>query len=238
MRRRDRDVGEWSNEDFGLWAISEGGGPGRSVCVGCCGLQSAGLNCVPPRDPTATTEVVAVQQSDGSWAATAVNCNVSTIQLTPQMLRAEVVRLVPRVGIKAAPGNGRVLVNLETLFWADTRVDRSLGTVMLLGHQVALTIHVESVSWDFGDGAVGSSDGPGRPFGDSDHCGTAQCPGWFGHTYAATGRFAVTATVRWSGEYAVDGAAAQPIPGIVTGPEATSTIQAVEARGVLVPDPH
>jgi hypothetical protein len=204
------------------------------VVVGC----TLGGASVTPIDPTATTEVVIIVQPDGSWTVDAVRCSVPAAQLTPAMVSAEVVKLVPRVNIEAAPGTGRVLVNLETLFWADTPADRALGTVVLLGHQVAITVHAQSVSWDFGDGTTATSDGPGRPFGESDHCGTAQCPGWFGHTYARTGTFAVSATVLWSGAYAVDGAPAQAIAGTVTGPAATNPIQAVQARGVLVPNPH
>jgi hypothetical protein len=154
------------------------------------------------------------------------------------MVSAEIVKLVPHVGVNAAPGDGRSLVNLETLFWADTASDRTLGTVVLLGHQVTITVHATTVSWDFGDRTSATSDGPGRPFLDSDHCSTAQCPGWFGHTYLGTGTFTVTATVAWSGQYSVDGASPQPIAGTVDGPTTAIPMQALQARGVLVPDPH
>jgi len=128
-------------------------------------------------------------------------------------------------------------VNLETLYWVKTPATVSLGTVALLGHQVTLSATARSVSWSFGDGATGVSEGPGRPFGPNDHCHTATCPDWFGHTYTKTGTFTVNAVVNWTGTYSADGQPAQPIQGTVAGPAATIPMQVLQARGVLVPNP-
>jgi hypothetical protein len=154
--------------------------------------------------------------------------------LTEADVRAEIVKLVPHVAIGAAPA-GQALVNLESLYWAQTPASRDLGVVTLLGHQVALTIAVASVNWDFGDGATARSNGPGRPFTATDHCGQKQCPDWFGHTYTQTGALTVTATVNWTGRYTVDGGAINTIQGTVAGPAATMALQVKQARAVLMP---
>jgi len=119
----------------------------------------------------------------------------------------------------------------------DTPVSRLLGPVGLLGHQVAITIAVRSVRWEFGDQVGATSTGPGRPVTAVDHCGTVQCPGWFGHTYTATGVVRATAVVSWSATYRVDGGVPQPIIGTVPGPRAAMDIVVKQARAVLVPNP-
>jgi len=152
-------------------------------------------------------------------------------------VRVEVVRRVPSPVVMAAP-SGRALVQLESLFWVDTARSVDLGSAGLAGHQVSMTASVESVAWDFGDGARGSSAGPGRPFTKDSHCGQKQCPGWFGHTYTATGSVVVTARVSWSASYRVDGGSAQVISGTVVGSPATMSVVVKQARAVLVPNPN
>jgi hypothetical protein len=151
-------------------------------------------------------------------------------------VRAEVVRLVPVVAVGAAP-SGSALVGLESLFWVQTAVVRDLGSVVLLGHRVAITVRVSGVRWDFGDGTSASSTGPGRAVTAVDRCGRVQCPGWFGHTYAETGVVRVSAVVDWSASYVVDGGVGQQIVGTVAGPVAVMAIVVKQARAVLVPTP-
>lgn len=78
-------------------------------------------------------------------------------------VRAEVVKLVPAAAIHSAPPGGKVLVQFETIFWVDTPTTRDLGTVTLLGHQVAITATAQSTTWAFGDDSSATSAGPGRP---------------------------------------------------------------------------
>ena len=151
-------------------------------------------------------------------------------------VRAEVVKLVPAVAIRAAP-NGQALVGLESLFWVDTTPTRQLGPITLLAHQVTITITVKTVNWNFGDDTTDTSTGPGRPFTPADHCGENQCPDWFGHTYTETGPVTTTADVTWNATYTVDGGPPQPIIGTVTGPRTTMNITVKQARAVLVPTP-
>ncbi len=151
-------------------------------------------------------------------------------------VRAEVIKLVPSVGIKTAPGS-YALTQFESIFWTDTPTVRDLGAVELLGHQVAITITAQSTTWSFGDGTSASSTGPGRPYTAAEPCREVQCPAWFGHTYTRTGSVVVSATIDWAATYTVDGGAPEPIEATVAGPTASMTLPVKQARAVLMPDP-
>jgi hypothetical protein len=191
------------------------------------------------------------QGADGTWVLNGFNCNVVPSgagpppppQVTPFDAYAAVVKLVPSPAIGAAPGKGRTLVNIQTIFWVNSTADRALGTVTLIGHQVGLRIHAKTSAWAFGDGAGDVTSGLGRPYAAADGCAEAQCAGYFGHTYAGTGGMTISATVTWTGEFSVDGGSwrgiANPATGAntVTGPSAVRPMTVVQARGVLVQDP-
>jgi autotransporter-associated beta strand protein len=157
--------------------------------------------------------------------------------ITGQMLRDEAERLLPHPAIGVAPPGHATLVNIETVFWADTRARRDLGTVTVLGQRVDLRAHVRSVDWHFGDGASATTDGPGRAYSADDPCDTAQCADYFGHTNTDTGTVTITAAITWTGEFRVARGAWQPIPGTVVAAATSTTIDVREARAILVPNP-
>lgn len=196
-------------------------------------------------NPKATTVGTLTRQANGTWQLTGFDCAVLPTNappvITPFMVYEQIVKLVPSPAVRAAPGKGTTLVNIQTIFWADTLSDRSLGNVALLGHRVALRIHADHVAWDFGDGAA-DQDGPlGTAYQASDNCTTAQCASFYGHTYTSADAFTVTATTTWTGQYSIDGGGWQDVlntadgTNTVTAPAATVPINVVQARGVLVP---
>jgi hypothetical protein len=202
-----------------------------------------------PAGPPVTTLAFLVQNPDRTWRMTGFNCAASGAAVPPPTVTpfeafAEVVKRVPQPPIGAAPGRGQTLVNMQTIFWVSTPADRSLGTVLLLGHRVGLRIHARSVAWDYGDGTAALVGGLGRPYTGAEPCSAVRCPGFDGHSYLATGSITVAATVRWSGQFRVDGGGwrdiADPATGAntVTGPAATARVRVLQARGVLVPDPQ
>ena len=214
---------------------------------GSCSVQS---RAQAPADPKATTVGFVQQNPSGTWELNGFDCNVvpgagppPPPQVTPFDAYAAVLRLVPSPAIGAAPGKGRTLVNMETIFWVNSAADQSLGPVTLLGHQVGLRIHSQATAWAFGDGSTDTSAGLGRPYAAADGCGEAVCAGYFGHTYVSTGAMTVSATVTWAGEFSVDAGPwrgiANPATGAntVDGPAATRPITVIQARGVLVQDP-
>ena len=214
---------------------------------GSCSVQS---RAQAPTDPKATTVGFLQQNPSGTWELNGFDCNVvpgagppPPPQVTPFDAYAAVLKLVPSPAIGVAPGKGRTLVNMETIFWVNSAADQSLGPVTLLGHQVGLRIHARAAAWAFGDGSTDTSAGLGRPYAAADGCGEAVCAGYFGHTYVSTGEMTVSATVTWAGEFSVDAGPwrgiANPATGAntVNGPAATRPITVIQARGVLVQDP-
>jgi hypothetical protein len=153
------------------------------------------------------------------------------------MVRDRAERLLPHPVIESAPPGHATLVNIETVLWIASPSERRLGTVNLLGRQVDIRAHIERVAWDFGDGATATTAGPGAAYSNHDPCRTKQCPGYFGHTYTATGTKTITADLTWTGQFRVEGGEWQTIPGTVTAAATSTRIDVKEARGVLVPNP-
>ena len=152
------------------------------------------------------------------------------------MVRDRAVRLIPSAPLGLAP-HDTTLVNIQTIMWVDAPKTRTLPAVAILGRQVVITITLDHVAWSFGDGHSDTSNGPGTPYSRSHPCTTAQCPGYFGHTYLDTGSNSVTATASWTASFTVDGGAATTIPGTIAGPTARTTLAVKQARSVLTPNP-
>jgi hypothetical protein len=189
-------------------------------------------------DPSLRIQIEVQRQANGTWDIIGSNCQVKPGRdVTALAVREQIERLVPHPKVGVAPPGGVTLVNIQTLLWVDTAADQSLGTVTLLGHRVGLRVHVSRVEWDFGDGSTDTTAGPEPKYDPASDCHTVTCPGYWGHVYMATGARSVTATVTWTGQFQVDGAAWQDVAGPVTGPASTTALTVREARGVLVPDP-
>jgi len=95
-------------------------------------------------------------------------------------------------------------------------------------------------TWTFGDAATDTTSGPGTAYDPTRNpCRSAQCPGYYGHTYTTTGSHTITLTIAWHATYSLDGSTWTDVdPAPLTGPTATTAITVRLARAVLVPDPH
>src|SRR5579859_4911790 len=207
-----------------------------------CSLITALCRLAPGQSPppNTTTTITLEQLPNGTWTVIGYDCAApARTGSTPLAMAAhdQAQRLVPRPGIGVGPPGGVTLVNIQTLFWLSTPATQSLGTVHLLGQTVDLQISITDVTWTFGDGHTDHTTDPGTPYNSTNPCHTAQCPGYYGHTYTATGPVTVTATITWTGRYRVAGGTWQPIPGTVTGPPARLPLTVRQARGILVPGP-
>lgn len=176
---------------------------------------------------------------NGHWSKPVVWCPglpLPVINVTA--LRQQAIRLLPAVQIGAA-WSTTALVNAQTILWADTNTSRGLGTVTVLGQQVALRVSFRDASWDFGDGQRATAATPGKPYDQQhDPCRTPQCPHYFGHTYTQTGALTITLTVTWHAEFSLDGGASwTDIAGDITGPVTRHALDVKQARGILVPNP-
>ena len=175
----------------------------------------------------------------GKWTFVNAYCPGNPVPVvTPALVRQQVLRLLPHVGVGVA-WKARALTNAETVLWAQTGVNRSLGTVTVVGQQVALRIGFDHADWDFGDGSTDSTSTPGKAYSSADPCTTAQCSDYYGHTYTATGDRTITLRVSWHAEFSLDGGATwtDVDPAALPGPAATHDLTVDQARAVLVPDP-
>jgi len=208
-----------------------------------CSLITALCRLSPGQSPppNTTTTITLEQLPSGAWKVIGHDCAAPAGTGSSPLAtaaRAEAQRLVPRPGIGVGPPGGVTLVNIQTLFWLTTPATQSLGSVQLLGQTVELQVSIADISWNFGDGHTDHTTDPGVPYSSANPCHTAQCPGYYGHTYTDTGAVTVTATTTWTGRYRTAGGAWQPIPGTVTGTPSTLNLTVRQARGILVPDPN
>jgi hypothetical protein len=214
-----------------------------------CGFPSSADNgfwnpqCGAPRDCPKGPAFATFIEQNGKWVLLDSWCagDPATPQqpvLTTAALREQVLRLLPTVQIGSAWAT-RALVNAEAVLWAETRPDRGLGTVTVVGQPVALRIGFDHADWSFGDGTTDTTSDPGKPYSKADPCGTAQCADYYGHTYRDTGAVTISLTVAWHAQFSLDGGATwtdvDPAP--LTGPAATHDLDIVQARGVLVQNP-
>lgn len=157
--------------------------------------------------------------------------------VTPDMVRARVVRLVPSAAIGLAPRQA-TLVHIQTIMWVDAPAQRTLAPFTILGQRVVVQLKLDHVDWHFGDGSSATSSGAGKPYDEQhDPCRAVRCPDYFGHTYRTTGDRDLTATAYWRASFTVGGGNAIAIPGTVAGPSGRANLVVKQARAVLVPNP-
>jgi hypothetical protein len=153
-------------------------------------------------------------------------------------IRDQVIKLLPKVAI-ATTGSPATLVNLQTVLWADTPAQRSLGRIAIVGQPVWLRIAFAHAAWNFGDGDAETSDDPGKAYdADGDPCAEVMCPDYYGHVYRRTGHVTISLTVSWQATYSLDGTHFVSVdPDALSGPATTHALLVRQARAVLVPNP-
>lgn len=168
-----------------------------------------------------------VLEADAEFVATAVGPSAADL--------AESARdrlSLPAVGLGMSPV-GDQLVGLPTWLWIDTSgwvpVSR---TVSVPGVSVTATATPMSVVWSTGDGGSVVCEGPGTPYTTtaSPEAPSPDC----GHTYrevSPEGGFTVSATVRWSVEWAGAGESGV-FPGLETA--ASAAVEVAQAPAVNV----
>jgi hypothetical protein len=97
------------------------------------------------------------------------------------------------------------LVAIDTWFWIEGGgLEPVSATASVPGVTVVATAEPGGVEFDFGDGTTGQCEGAGTPYSEG---ATSACT----HEYQAAGTYTVTATIRWTGSYTVNGGAPVPI---------------------------
>ncbi len=206
----------------------------------CGANEKACLLADPATGKPKPVDAVGLLQQDPAtkaWTLQSVWCPANSTPVPDlNTIYDEVVKLLPAVPIAAVPPNHRTLVNIQTIVWAQTAADRDLGTVRVVGLPVHLRLHFDHGDWVFGDGSTDTAHTPGQPFTQADYCNTAQCPGFYGHTYTSTGRMTLELAVSWTAEYSLDGAHWNPVSGAaLQGPRTSAALTVLQARSELVP---
>lgn len=132
-----------------------------------------------------------------------------TVVEPPQITNAMVARAFRRIPLPESrlvvqPPGGETLVNFATNFY--TVAEPFERSVRLVGQRVDLRIWPSSFGWDFGDGAVSSTSGPGAAYPDLQVT----------HEYVAAVRVAPSVDTTYSAEFRVNGGAWEPVVGTVT----------------------
>ena len=131
-------------------------------------------------------------------------------------LADQISQLLPSKNIFIQPATGAV-AQLPTYFWTDTSSLFSTST-QILGVLVGVKL-TPSFTWQFGDGAVMTSDTPGAPLPDK----TIE------HTYKKAGIYLATLTVSWLGNWSAAGFSYPVIGGAI--------IQSYSTRIKVAPAP-
>ena len=98
------------------------------------------------------------EESDGSWTVLGEDCtHIETTTVVRDYQPAAYEAFTAHLPSPAITTTGNVnVVNFETLLWLDTDSDLSF-TATLLGDAAEIHAHLESVTWDYGDGTTGTS---------------------------------------------------------------------------------
>ncbi len=143
-----------------------------------------------------------------------------------RVLSAAQVRRLPipaaAVSIQPDPATSSTLINIPTKLYTARR--SPVLTTSILGQPVRVRASPTSYRWDYGDGSSRTTADTGGPYPDLST----------GHTYARPGRYRISLTTTYTGEYSVAGGPWQPIDGTATVTSPTSTVHALQARDQLV----
>lgn len=128
-----------------------------------------------------------------------------------------------RSGVRFTPRDGGI-VNLETIFHADTPRTFAVPIGPILGYDVAITATATEYRWEWGDGTSSTTTTPGAPYPSREVT----------HVYRDRGSYPVRVTVTYAGTFTVDDGEPQPIDGTVSVAGPATTVPVREARAQLI----
>ena len=243
---------------YGAAGGSQGGGGASTVeyqvevLTDPCANQDTSLNaCIARRDACEAkpkdaandwrlAEVSTREVGATAWDPLGVEClNFAVIagQVTPEMVRQEMINRVPTPAFTLSPGT-RGIVELPEIVSVTTpagqaRANELVFAFPLVGQQVVLTVTALNYHWTFGDGAALDTADPGQPYTPATPCSSdTTCDTYVHHTYTASASYPITVTVTWHGAFTVNGAGAQNIPHDLTITSAAVTLPVAEVQTV------
>jgi hypothetical protein len=169
------------------------GTAGTASPGGCAGTVSPVFGCIPPGCQV-TVQTLSCPLGPGAPPPPALGVLVA-------LARALLVLPAPVIWSNPAPGQLQ-LTGLSTWLWITKAVWAPQSkTASVPGEAVTATATPTSVSWDMGDGATVTCDGPGIPY-TSTYSPASASPGC-GYTYPRSsagqpdGAYRATATITW-----------------------------------------
>lgn len=156
-------------------------------------------------------------------------------QISPEMVRQQVQKLLPKGVWHHQPPSGDALVHMPVIFSVVTPQDEAFRPFPLLGQQVTARAHVRTYRWRFGDGTSADYAWPGRDYTASMPCGRDGCAGYVQHPYERSGAVSVSPRLVWSVQFRVAGGDWQDIPGAMFTDGPAQQIRLTSSRTVLVP---
>ncbi len=143
---------------------------------------------------------------------------------------ADVARFVPRSASIRSQPNGWALVGAPVNLLTDAAAQVVDGT--LLGRPAQVRFVPVSFTWNYGDGTISTTDGPGaswKQLGQQDFTTTDTS-----HVYPSMGDRQVTLTIAYAPSYRFDGGGWQQIPGTLPVQVGPVTIHVLQGSTVLV----
>ncbi|MBO1752458.1 PKD domain-containing protein [Actinotalea sp. BY-33] len=215
------------------FCIAEDWMDGTQACLGDDGATYITPECEDGSDylqPLFTRPVDSSGAASGEWEQVDEGgCAEDAAAAQVVVLTAEQFRRLPLQASAPAfqPADGRGLVGKDLILM--TSAEPQTLTTDVLGVPVTVRATPVEFTWDLGDGSAPlTTTDAGRPY--PDHT-VAQA-------YAREGRYAVTLTTTWQGEYQLAGAGVWlPVAGTATTTSAPFPTEAVSARSQLVADP-
>lgn len=161
----------------------------------------------------------------GSWRDLGSVClreTVHTVESLGRGLRSIVRQEVPRTDLGVLPASG-VVTQLPTYFSSGQPEGAVRFQRDVAGARVDLVAR-PIWEWDFGDGAIATTDVPG----------TLMPGGPVAHIYRQPGRWEVRCRVRWEAEFTVDGLGPFPVAGTIRQ-TVRGVVEVGEGRALLTP---
>lgn len=165
------------------------------------------------------------------WELTGQRCVSAREPLDPEPREVPALSLeefrrlpLPPGGLNVQPNTGEVLVNMKTNVYVTAKPVRLRTDV--LGVPVDVLATPESYTWDFGDGEKLTTKDAGAPYPAMTTT----------HVYGRPGRYTIRLTVSYRGQFRPRGMQDWiPVEGTAPVGSAPITLEAIEARAVLVP---
>lgn len=178
----------------------------------------------------------------GNMAESNVCFNIATIRTIekggtkpkpPVRLNADQVKQVFIKPKWSMQPEGKSLVNKPMIVAVDSPRNVQFDGLRLQGSNVRIRAHVKEYEWAWGDGTPTTTTTDRGKRYDGGTCEVDDCAGYVNHTYASSGKYAITLTIRWTAQYSVDGGPWRDVPGEVEL-SADHDVQVVSADTVLV----